>query len=378
MSIFTIIPEILFFAGASVSPFYLNWRRSRMTAKLNLSSFDRSAEMLSLQAIHGYSEHSLVGIGGEKKFWFDDAGMGAIAYTEHGSVRLVTGEPLAAKENLEAIAVAFMQTARREGKIVAFLPVTERFASLFEGKNLDIIRVGASPYFDLQKWNPRGNKAKHLRASLNQARKNGLEVQEVLEISGKFRREVEELGEKWLATRQAGVKFGWLFDLEPFQNAECKKFFEARDAENKLVGVLVASPIPARDGWYLEDVLREPDAPKGTAEILVAETMRILAAQGAKIATLGTVPLAEKGSELTEGNNLLTKKCLQIARKNLNLIYNFDGLKCFKSKFVPCWWESEYVLAQKGFCVAPRVAKAFFHVLLPDGLLSLLRRKPSK
>ena len=377
MSLIAAIPEVLIFVGAGASPLYWSWRKFRTRKIPAFDAPDKSAKALDFQSLYGYNEHSLVSISGEKKFWFDDAGKGAISYVEHGNVRLVTSEPLADAENLAEITVQFVEKARAEKKIAAFMPVTERFARLARTPDLDIVKIGAAPYFDLQKWNPRGNKAKHLRAALNRAKKSGISVTQIAELNGSFCREVDELCENWLAARQAGVKFGWLFELNPFDHAECKKFFAARDESGKLVGMLAASPMAAREGWYLEDVLRRTDAPHGTAETLVAETLRILAAEGAKLATLGTIPLAEDGTdEFQTDRNFVTKKCLQIARQRLHSIYNFDGLRRFKSKFVPCWWESEYVVAQKGLFVAPRIVNAFLRAIIPGGVTSLIRRKP--
>ena len=141
-----------------------------------------------------------------------------------------------------------------------------------------------------------------------------------------------------------------------------------------LVGLLAASPIPAREGWYLEDVLRSAGAPNGTSDLLVFETLKMLAEQGAKLATLGTVPLSEYGkNDISAGNNLLVEKALDFSRTHLKALYNFNGLACFKSKFVPCWWESEYVIVSKGHLIPPRVANAVFNVIIPGGLLQILQ-----
>ena len=56
--------------------------------------------------------------------------------------------------------------ARRKKKIVAFVPTTEKFANSIAGENVRVIKVGASPYFDLTKWHPTGNCAKTLRSSV--------------------------------------------------------------------------------------------------------------------------------------------------------------------------------------------------------------------
>ena len=139
---------------------------------------------------------------------------------------------------------------------------------------------------------------------------------------------------------------------------------------------LAASPIPARDGWYLEDVLREPDAPQGAADLLVVEALRRLASEGASIATLGTAPLAKFGDDdLSTHDHPVIERALNGAARRLGAFYSFKGLRRFKAKFVPSWWESEYVLLQKGVMVPTRVAHAILRAIVPGGLTQLLTRK---
>src|SRR5262249_40376604 len=153
-----------------------------------------------------------------------------------------------------------------------------------------------------------------------------------------------------------------------------KKYFIAR-ANGKLVGFLGASPIPARRGWYLEDVLREPDAPAGTATLLIFEALQGLKEDGAELATLGTAPLANDGSNEISAEHLVVTRVLKLAARRFGGLYNLGGLRRFKNKFVPSWWESEYVVAQRGIAIPPRVANAIIHALVPRGLPQLLTRQ---
>jgi hypothetical protein len=93
---------------------------------------------------------------------------------------------------------------------------------------------------------------------VNQARRAGVRVTRVVNIDEKLIKETACLRKSWLKTRRSAIKFGWLFAVNVFQHKERKKYFTARDATGRLVSFLAASPIPARDGWYLEDVLRRP------------------------------------------------------------------------------------------------------------------------
>ena len=361
------VSEVLACASAGASTFYLTWRRAAHRRWLSIFATSDGCDLAQLQSLYGYNEHTYVLDSHENQVW-SDRGRGAVCYVERGNVWLVTGEPLAANDDLCEITRKFVSYARRNHKLVVFLPTSERFARAVAGPHYRIHKIATSPYFDLTKWDPKGNPAKGLRLGINRARRAGITIERVSDISSGFQREVGALCKGWLGGRTAGVSFGWLFRLAPFQNAEAKCYFAARDTEGELVGLLAASPIPARNGWYLEDVLRSADAPNGTADLLVFEALRGLAAEGAELATLGTVPLADIGVDDITSKGFLLGHILNLTRRNLKPIYNIEGLRCFKSKFVPSWWESEYVVVSKGYFRAPRTGVAILRVIFGDGL----------
>ncbi len=361
------VSEVLACASAGASTAYLTWRRAAQRRWPTIFSKTDTGDLAEMQSLYGYNEHTYVLDATEGRVW-NDGGRGVVCYVERGNVWLVTGEPLAAAADLCEITRKFVSHARQHRKLVVFMPTSERFARAVAGQNYRIHKIASSPYFDLQKWDPKGNSAKGLRLGLNRARKAGISVTRVSDITSAFRREVTELCDTWLGGRSAGVSFGWLFRLAPFQNAEAKRYFAARDADGQLVGLLAASPIPARDGWYLEDVLRRADAPTGTADLLVFEALRGLAADGAQLATLGTVPLSDIGTDEITSKGYLLGRILDLTRRNLKPIYNIEGLRCFKSKFVPSWWESEYAVVSKGYLRAPRAGIAVLRVIFGDGI----------
>src|SRR6266851_123797 len=178
----------------------------------------------------------------------------------------------------------------------------------------------------------------------------------------------------WLGSRRSATTFGWLVALDPFLHSEYKKYFAAR-VHGRLVGFLAASPIPARKAWYLEHVLREPDAPHGTSTLLVTEALAKLKAEGASLATLGTSPLATCGPNDIATDHRVIARTLDVASRRLAGFYNFEGLRRFKAKFVPSWWESEYALSQHGVTMPPRVGHAIVRALVPGGLTQILTRQ---
>ena len=365
--------------GAGYGARYVRLRVStaRSTRRARAES-DPTGELLRLQTLYGFNAHSLVSIAPGARLWSTPEIDGAVIYSEFGRVWLAAGDPLASAEESVELARLFMLAAKRRGRVAAFVPVTARFARDTQALGLGAVKVGAAPYFDLQAWSPRGDRAKKMRAGVNQARRVGVSVEEVAADAG-LRDETERLCRRWLDARRAAVSFGWLFLLDPFQHAAHKKFFAARDSSGALVGFLAASPIPARGGWYLEDVLRHPEAPPSTADLLVFEALTRLAASGARLATLGTSPLAHEGDDdVPTGGYPVVERALRLASRRLSAFYNFEGLRRFKSKFVPTRWESEYVLGPRGVTMPPRVAYAVVRAIAPGGIPQLLTRQVAR
>ena len=362
--------------GASYGARYVTHkiRVVRSLARRRVS--DPTAELLRLQSIYGYNPHSLVSITPGASTWTMPGIDGAIIYGEFGRVWLAAGDPLAKKEDIKPLVKGFMTAATKSKRIAAFVPATERFTREAVQLGLSAIKVGAAPYFDLDVWQPRGNSAKKMRAAVNRAVRGGIRVESVVSFSEELKKQTADLCLQWLQTRRAATSFGWLLALDPFLMAERKKLFVARDTNNRLVGLLSASPIPARYGWYLEDVVRAQNAPQGTAAILVFEALKRLKAEGATMATLGTAPLAREGvDDLSTHDHPVIERALRSASKRLSAFYNFEGLRRFKSKFVASRWENEYALVQHGVLVPSRVAHALLRAIVPGGLKQFLARR---
>ncbi len=324
---------------------------------------------------YGYNPHSLVSIAPGAMLWSSPDIDGAVIYGEFGRVWLAAGDPLAPLEDMAELARQFAAFAKKKNRVVAFVPTSAEFARTVVPRDFIAVKVGASPYFDLQTWNPRGDSGKKIRAGVNQAHRAGVTVEVIPEgIDPLLKKETAQLCMHWLGSRQSATTFGWLVALDPFLHSEHKKYFTAR-VNGRLVGFLAASPIPARRGWYLEDVLREPDAPQGTATLLVVEALANLRAEGAALATLGTSPLTTDGPVDIPTEHRVISRALDVASRRLGGFYNFEGLRRFKGKFVPSWWESEYALGQRGVIMPHRIGHAIVRALVPGGITQILTRQ---
>jgi phosphatidylglycerol lysyltransferase len=120
---------------------------------------------------------------------------------------------------------------------------------------------------------------------------------------------------------------GFLVQVDLSSHPEERRIFVA-ECQGRLIGFLALAPVYSRGGWLLEDLLREPAAPNGTAELLIDHAMRTVGAEGCRYATLGMAPLSGTGS-----------RWLRMARALGSRLYNFEGLRAFKAKLRPGRWE---------------------------------------
>jgi phosphatidylglycerol lysyltransferase len=128
-----------------------------------------------------------------------------------------------------------------------------------------------------------------------------------------------------------------------------RRLFVAERA-GQTVGFLIASPIPRRDGWLIEQIIRGRAAPNGTTELLLDAAVRAFAADGAGYVTLGLSPLSRAVPQEPAPPWSL-RPLLALTRVHARRFYNFEGLERFKRKFVPESWEPIYAVTDR-----PRVS----------------------
>ncbi len=177
-------------AAAGYGARYMKARINFVLAeRRRLRTPDPTGELLRLQTLYGYNPHSLVSIAPGALLWSTPDIDGAVIYSEFGSVWLAAGDPLAAREDMAELAQQFAAFAKKKGRVAAFVPASTELAKLVSSKQFTPVKVGASPYFDLKSWNPRGDSAKKLRAGVNQARRAGVKVEVVSTVGEKLRAE---------------------------------------------------------------------------------------------------------------------------------------------------------------------------------------------
>lgn len=273
--------------------------------------------MLDLIRRHGWNATSFQVLEPGYRYWFgDDA---CVAYVDTGRTWVAAGAPIAAERALAEVATAFMQAAREARRKVVFFGVEARFVA---ATGLPSFKVGEQPTWDPARWGEGVRGSRSLREQLRRARAKGVTVRAVAvhELAA-LRPAIDTLVRRWLASRPM-APMGFLVDIEPYGFAEERRYWAA-ELDGKLVGFVAAVPIFGRGGWLIEDMLRAPEAPNGTNELVIDSAMSALASEGARHVTLGMVPLAGVESWLAK------------VRDATRAFYDFAGLDAFKTKLRP-------------------------------------------
>ncbi len=267
---------------------------------------------------------------GYRYFWTEDRSA-CVAYVDTGGAWIGAGEPLCERARASEVAERFVSAARRAGRRAAlFATETE-----LDERHFHSLAIGRQPVLDPAQWSATLRNSRNLREQLRRARAKSVTVraaseEELADASCSLRRQVATLLDRWRDTKPL-PPMRFLVSLDPALSAERQRLWVAVRA-GEIVGFARLLPIHARDGWFLEHLVRAPTAPNGTAELLVHTAIEHCHGEGSRYFTLGLAPLSDP-----------VHPVLAWFRKRGRRLYDFEGLLRFKAKFRPQRWTPVYL-----------------------------------
>ena len=250
-----------------------------------------------------------------------------VAYVDTGAAWVAAGAPIAPSAALEETVSAFVRAARSAGRRACFFATEERLHAS-TGEALRSLNIGEQPTWHPRDWPSSLAAHRSLREQLRRARAKRVRVRrlESTELEqGQTHHQLVRIAERWLG-RRAMAPMGFLVRLEPFIFPAARRCFVA-EVDGRVVAFAGVIPVPARGGWFLEDMVRDPNAPNGTSELLVDAVMRWALAEDCTWLTFGLAPLA--GS---------LPGWLRFVRRSTSFLFDFEGLYAYKAKFRPAAW----------------------------------------
>ncbi len=277
--------------------------------------------------------------------WFSESGNAVVGYVARSGVRVVAGAPVCAGEEVAPTMQAFEAEARSHRQSVCYFGAAERVMHIAQmhPERYSVVVLGAQPTWNPQDWCGIIQRRASLRAQIARAGNKGVQVREWNVEKAHNHPDLLRVLNEWLEARTL-PPMHFLVEPRTLTRLQNRRVFVAERA-GVPVGFTTCSPIPARNGWLLEQWVRGKSAPNGTTERMIDGAVRALAANGATYVTTGLVPLWQ-GAE-THTNPLWLRLLLPWVRAHGRRFYNFDGLSRFKTKFCPQEWETIYAVANE-------------------------------
>lgn len=277
--------------------------------------------------------------------WFSREGDAVVGYVTHRRTRVVGGAPVCAADRLPAVAAEFVDDAHSNGHHVCYFGAGDRLEGIYADRS-DWSRVllGAQPIWNPLHWTTAIGTRRSLRAQFNRARNKGVVVAEWPPARAENDSSLRHCLSEWLAARKL-PPLHFLVEPETLGDLRDRRTFVA-ELGDAVVGFTVLSPVPARNGWLIEQIVRGSNAPNGTAELMIDSAMRAAADSGATYATLGLSPLSQRAGIAPPPQPPWLRFVLRWVRVHGTRFYNFIGLDAFKAKFNPESWEPIYGIAE--------------------------------
>ena len=289
--------------------------------------------------------------------WYAAAGDAVAGYVVHGRRWIVAGAPVCTPERLPDVAAELDHDCAAAGARTIYFGAGTRLEQVLSARGHHRpLLIGAQPVWDAGSW-PSISRAKaSLRAQLNRARNKGVSTSEWKPHVAQHHPALGALRREWLATRGL-PPLHFMTETDTLGDLRDRRVFVAERASDGVVAFLIATPVPTRNGWLIEQWPRSMRAPNGTTHLLIDTAMHALAADGARYVTLGLAPLSDHAGRIAAGQAAWLRLMLRWVRAHGRRFYNFRGLDAFKASLEPEGWEPIYALVQ-GTRIGPGTLRA--------------------
>src|SRR5262249_20921839 len=149
---------------------------------------------------YGYEYQSFLSLYGGMGTWTSSDPEAVVVYRRVGRVAVGAAAPLAARENPTEGTRRLPPLCVGQKVDCLMLPIGAEYAAIARSCGMALLQIGESGYFKLPEWRPAGDRAKKVRAGVNQATKAGVRVEpyDPLECRDpRARAEIEDLCQAW-------------------------------------------------------------------------------------------------------------------------------------------------------------------------------------
>lgn len=314
------------------------------------------AEARRIILTHGWNSTSYQILNPGIRHWFAAANDAVTGFVSCQGVRVAAGAPICAKKRLTEVAAEFERDAARDKERVCYFCAEARLESVYANSpEYAKVLLGAQPVWQPCNWAEIIASHKSLRAQLNRARNKGVKVAEWQTEKAQNNPALIGCLREWLAVKGL-PPLHFLVEPDTLAHLSDRRVFVAT-CGGEVIGFVLLSPVPTRNGWLFEQFVHRPGSPNGTVELMIDAAMSALATSGCEYATLGLSPLSTRAEVEPFKNPFWLRVILSWMRAHGRRFYNFEGIDAFKAKFQPENWEPVFAISNEAR-ISPRTIYA--------------------
>ncbi len=342
----------------AVAALYL-WLRPLSQAVAQTVGEQRVAR--ALVDAYGNDSLSFFALRRDKSYLFSPSRRAFLAYRVVAGAALVSGDPVGAEEEFDALLREFRRVARAHGWRLAVVGASGQQLDRYRALGLRPIPMGEEAVLYPGEFSLEGRAIRKVRQSVSRLTKAGYRLRVVAaeEAGPALRAELEALSAAWRGDRP---ERGFSMAIDDLY-VPGTVFAAAEDEDGRIGGFLHLVPAPAGDAWSLSTMRRRPDAPNGLTEFLIVETLAWAKEGEATELSLNFCALTDFVSP--ERATTLPRRLLRRALLVADNAFQLERLYVFNKKFFP-EWRPRYLCVER-LSDLPVVGLAYLHVeqLLP-------------
>jgi len=283
----------------------------------------------------------------DKFFHFGAERKSFLMYAVNGRTCVVMGDPIGDSEAFADLLWDFYELVQRQGARVVWYEISATHLPLFVDLGLKIFKIGEEAIIELEEFTLNGGRGKRLRPPCNKMEKDGYSFAVLSAEAAHLRMaDLRAVSDQWLASKKAKEKG---FSLGFFDERYLSNFPLATiTKDGRIVAFANLWTSGGKNEAAIDLMRHSDDVPNGTMEYLFVRSIEWAKENGYRGFNLGIAPFS--GVEDRQAAPFWNKAVSLIFRTGEG-IYNFQGLRTFKSKFLPNWFP-RYIASGNGTSLA--------------------------
>jgi lysyl-tRNA synthetase, class II len=309
----------------------------RAVARRDVPTEDEREHARRLVRLYGSDTLDYFALRPDKSYFFSKSGDSMVAYTYESGYALVAADPIGRPGSIEGVLDEFLEFCRERAWRVAFLAVREADMALYAARGFHEVYLGDEAIIPCDEFTLQGSEKKSVRAAVKRVgRDHRFRLMRESDASPQLVEELNKIRERW---RGKAPERGFTMELGGGVRGQNPDFLlaVAFQAESERPdGFLRLVPCYGDEpGWSLDLMQRDPDAPNGMTEFLIANTALALGERGFTKLSMNFAAwgrLFDAGAELK-----LSQRALKRVAELLNPYFQIKSLRDFNAKFDPRW-----------------------------------------